>query len=292
VPAEASVEAPAPPLDKLDERPTPPVAAPPAPVVEAPANEPRLDKLDEQTQPEAASPVETVAPTVEPDEPTVEVARADELEGPIATMAAAVDEATVALDDPEKSRRIELPKAATVPESRRDQVHARLEQVKQSKAEKAATKAAKRTSRKRTQPADALVARIPGVKPVYAAMLTGLVSGLICVLLAKGASVGCEAIRGNDSCNGGMGLLALVAILAIEVLIGANLLKAFKVSDPVSTSFLGVGLVAMITMLFFLDDGNESAPISSPKMIAIIPLITAVTFLLSWWVTVRFVEEE
>ena len=41
-------------------------------------------------------------------------------------------------------------------------------------------------------------------------------------------------------------------ILAIEILIGANLLKAWKISDPFSTSFLGVGLVAIIAMLTFL----------------------------------------
>ena len=38
----------------------------------------------------------------------------------------------------------------------------------------------------------------------------------------------------------------------VEVLLGAALLKAFGVADPTSTSFLGVGLVAVLALLFFL----------------------------------------
>ncbi|RNL62163.1 hypothetical protein EFK50_10195 [Nocardioides marmoriginsengisoli] len=248
-----------------------------------PAAAPRAPRAPERAQ----------APEQAPEEAPEQAAeQADEVEGPIATMAAAAaardaaDEPTIALATPTKSRRRRATDAATVPESHRDQVHARREQAKQTKAEKAALKAEKRSSRQRKQPADALAAKMPRIKPAYAALLTGLISGLVCVLLAKGASVGCEAVRDNDSCGGGIGLLALVAILAIEVLIGANLLKAFKVADPFSTAFLGVGLVAMAAMLFFLDDLNEA------RMVAIIPVLTAAAFLLSWWVTVRFVEEQ
>jgi hypothetical protein len=136
-----------------------------------------------------------------------------------------------------------------------------------------------------TAPADALVARLPTVKPLYAAIITGLLSGLAVVLLAIGASAGCEAVRGTSSCGGGLGLLATVALLAIEVLIGANLLKAWQISDPFSTSFLGVGVVAIFAMLLFLDD------IDSPWMLLVIPLMTAAAFAVSWWVTVRFVDE-
>jgi hypothetical protein len=136
-----------------------------------------------------------------------------------------------------------------------------------------------------TAPADALVARLPTVKPLYAAIITGLLSGLAVVLLAIGASAGCEAVRGTSSCGGGLGLLATVALLAIEFLIGANLLKAWQISDPFSTSFLGVGVVAIFAMLLFLDD------IDSPWMLLVIPLMTAAAFAVSWWVTVRFVDE-
>lgn len=137
----------------------------------------------------------------------------------------------------------------------------------------------------RLAPAERLVARLPAINPFVAAVLTGLFSGLATVLLAFGAARGCESVRGTDSCGGGVGLLALVSILAIEVLIGANLLKAWQISDPYSTSFLGVGVVATVAMLGFLSH------IDSPWMLLVIPLMTGASFALSWWVTVRFIDE-
>jgi hypothetical protein len=239
--------------------------------------------------------VEPVAePVAEPVvEPIAEESAPVEVDAPkdpitIAAEAAGAIESTAVIEtttDDQPSGEIDLDEITTVPQSRRAQAHARREASLKSKAEKAANRAAARTSKEKQAPADKLVARLPGIHPAWASIITGAISGLICVLLAKGASAGCEAIRDNSSCGGGLGLLALIAILAIEVLIGAILLKAWKVSDPFSTSFLGVGLVAMVAMLFFLD------VIEKASMVAVIPAITAVSFLLSWWVTVRFVEE-
>ena len=65
------------------------------------------------------------------------------------------------------------------------------------------------------------------------------------------AGRGCEVIRGVGSC-GGIGLLALLVILVLEILLGAVLLKAWRLTDPTSTSFLGVGLAAVFVMLFLL----------------------------------------
>jgi len=268
-----------------------------APTERAVAAIPRLETDAEPEAPEppqaAPAPVEAKAPepAVEPapeaaDEPTVEVDVEEAVEAPVADEVA--DEPTITIEKPAKPavvRSAKAVKVSTVPESRRAKARVRREANEKSKAEKAAIRAQERTARDRPAPAELLVAKLPGIKPVYAAVLTGLISGLICVLLAKGADAGCDAIRDEDSCGGGLGLLALVAILAIEVLIGANLLKAWKVADPFSTSFLGVGLVAMVSMLFFLN------VLDSNKMLVVIPLITAVSFLISWWVTVRFVEE-
>jgi hypothetical protein len=137
----------------------------------------------------------------------------------------------------------------------------------------------------RLAPAEALVARLPEINPLVAAIISGALAGLAAVLMAIGASKGCEAVRDTSSCGGGAGLLALVAILAIEILIGANLLKAWQISDPFSTSFLGVGVVATIAMLTFLDE------LDSVWMLLVIPLMTAAAFALSWWITVRFIDE-
>ena len=157
----------------------------------------------------------------------------------------------------------------------------RREQRTEAKARRRASKA----ERKRAAASDVLEARLPAINPLVAAILTGAVAGLATVLLAFGAGRACDAVRGTESCGGGAGLLAVVGILAIEVLIGAGLLKAWRIADPFSTSFLGVGVVATIAMLAFLDH------INSPWMLLVIPLMTAVAFALSWWVTVRVIDE-
>jgi hypothetical protein len=153
------------------------------------------------------------------------------------------------------------------------------------RAEAHARRRAEKAERKGSAPTEALSLRLPSIPPVVAAIISGLVAGLATVLLAFGAARGCEAVRGTDSCGGGLGLLAVVAILAIAILIGAGLLKAWRIADPFSTSFLGVGVVATIAMLAFLDRINSSS------MLVVIPLMTAAAFALSWWITVRVIDE-
>ena len=191
-----------------------------------------------------------------------------------------LDEAAAALDAPRRPRRSGRKEAKAESRARR-----RAEKAAEKAAKKEAEEDAEAEERQRIAPADALVARLPAIKPIYAAILTGALAGLAAVGLAFGAARGCEAVRDTESCGGGAGLLAVVAILAIEVLIGANLLKAWQIADPVSTSFLGVGVVATIAMLTFLEQ------LDSPWMLLVIPLMTAVSFALSWWITVRFIDE-
>jgi hypothetical protein len=124
---------------------------------------------------------------------------------------------------------------------------------------------------------------LPRINPRIAALVTGLLVGLVGVVLSYGASQGCEAVRGVGSC-GGSGLIALLAVLIIEVVLGSVLLKAWRIPDATSTSFLGVGLVAVMALLFFLNQ------LESVWMLLVIPVLTAVTFLLSWWVTETFVD--
>jgi hypothetical protein len=124
---------------------------------------------------------------------------------------------------------------------------------------------------------------IPEVPGMTVAVLTGILIGL----LACGATYlglqGCESIRGTSSC-GGPGFLLLVTIMIALVLIGAFVMKAFRVTDPGSTAFLAVGLLAVIVLLFLVD------VIFEWYMIIVIPLVGAGTFALSHWVTTTFIE--
>jgi hypothetical protein len=118
-----------------------------------------------------------------------------------------------------------------------------------------------------------------------ASVVTGVVVGLVIVALTFLSSRGCELVRGSGSC-GPVGLPLLIAIMTLGVLLGAVLLKAWRVSDPMSSSFLAVGLVAVVAMLFLLPSIGEW------WMVIVIPALSALTYLLAWWVTRTFIETE
>ncbi|MDQ6933738.1 MAG: hypothetical protein M3130_00295 [Actinomycetota bacterium] len=126
--------------------------------------------------------------------------------------------------------------------------------------------------------------KLPHLNSRVATVLSGIIVGLVGVVLAIGTDQGCQAARGVNTCGGGVGLFALIVILVVEVLVGAVLLRAFGVADPASTSFLGVALVAVIAMLFFV------GALGSMWMLVVIPVLTGLTYLFAWWVTDTFVE--
>lgn len=124
----------------------------------------------------------------------------------------------------------------------------------------------------------------PLLPPRLAAVLTGLIVGAVGTLLTYGSLRGCEALTGTGSCGGGPGLLLLVAIFAVMVLLGGALLKAWVVTDPQSTSFLAVGITAVVVMLTLLET------VFSLWIFLAVPLVTMAAYLVAHWVTTRFVE--
>ncbi|MDN5744768.1 MAG: hypothetical protein L0H31_06555, partial [Nocardioidaceae bacterium] len=156
--------------------------------------------------------------------------------------------------------------------------------AKAQRAEEAAeAKAAKKAARAE-KAADREPLKVPELAIYPAAALTGLVVGVAMVLFTWLSLRGCEAVRGTSSCGGGPGLILLIATFVLCVLIGRALLKAFEVPDPGSSSFLAVGMVAAIALLFFIDF------IDAWPMIILIPLMSVAGFLASAWVTKTFVE--
>ncbi|NYD43647.1 hypothetical protein [Nocardioides panaciterrulae] len=119
-----------------------------------------------------------------------------------------------------------------------------------------------------------------------AAVLTGVVVGLVTVGLTWAAQRGCEAVRGTSSCGGGPGFLLLLAITVAMVFLGAALLRLSSVPDPGSTSFLAVGLLAVVTLLFFI------GVIFTWWMTIIVPVCAAGTYALAHWVTSTFAEPD
>ncbi|GAB2979180.1 hypothetical protein [Nocardioides montaniterrae] len=126
----------------------------------------------------------------------------------------------------------------------------------------------------------------PMMSAYKAAAITGLITGGAMVLLTWLSLRGCNAVRGTASCGGGPGFILLILTFALCVYLGAALLKAFVVPDPGSTSFLAVGLVAVVALLFLIN------VIQSWPMVIVIPLLAVAAFLTSVWVTKTFAETD
>ncbi|KRF16526.1 hypothetical protein ASG90_09540 [Nocardioides sp. Soil797] len=126
---------------------------------------------------------------------------------------------------------------------------------------------------------------LPPLPGRAAAAVTGLVVGLLAVAMTYLAVQGCEKVKGTSSC-GTPGFFLLVAIMILLVVLGSSLLNAWRQADPGSTSFMAVGLVAVVALLFLI------RVIFSPWMIVVIPLVAVVAFVVSHWLTSLFVEED
>jgi hypothetical protein len=125
--------------------------------------------------------------------------------------------------------------------------------------------------------------REPWLGGTPAAAVTGLFIGALIVAATAGSLHLCTAVKGTSSC-GGPGFFLLVAILIVAVLIGAAMLRGAAVPEPGSTSFLAVGLLSVIALLFLVGSIFEW------WMIIVIPLASVATFLLSYWVTTTYID--
>ncbi|MGH3334805.1 MAG: hypothetical protein ACRDOZ_03225, partial [Nocardioides sp.] len=90
--------------------------------------------------------------------------------------------------------------------------------------------------------------RLP-IGAIPGAVLTGILVGAATVGVTWGSLQICEIVRGASSC-GGTGLFVLLLILVAMVFLGAALLRFFGVADAGSTSFLAVGLLTVVVLLF------------------------------------------
>ncbi|CUR62059.1 conserved membrane hypothetical protein [metagenome] len=126
----------------------------------------------------------------------------------------------------------------------------------------------------------------PTVTGLPAALLTGLVVGLLAVAYAWLTGVGCEAVRGTSACGGAVGLPLLLAGLVLLAWVGALLLRFFRVADAGSTSILAVGVLAVLVMLFLLDSLDEW------WVLVVVPALAVAGYGLSWWVTASVVGED
>lgn len=126
--------------------------------------------------------------------------------------------------------------------------------------------------------------QLPAIGGRAAAVVTGLLVGVLTVGLTWAALGLCDAVKGTSSC-GNPGYLLLVAILIAMVLLGSALLRAWGTPDATSISLLAVGLLAVFVLVFLV------SALESWTMILVIPLVTAAAYALSHWVTAAITED-
>ncbi len=106
------------------------------------------------------------------------------------------------------------------------------------------------------------------------AAATGIVAGLATVILVSLGLVGCDAVRSAPSC-GGVGY-PLVLLVAVGVGIGAMfLLRLVGVAGAGATAFIGVCLMFIAVLAFFVDETF------SYWMWGVMPLVGAISFVSS-----------
>lgn len=124
---------------------------------------------------------------------------------------------------------------------------------------------------------------LPSLAAMPAALVTGLVAGLVLVGLVWASQAACDLVRGTSSC-GDAGFLLLLASLIVTGWLGGVLMRGFGVPDGASTSFLGIGLVAVVLMLFL---GGQ---LFAWWVVVVVPLVAVAAYALSQRVTTAMVE--
>lgn len=143
----------------------------------------------------------------------------------------------------------------------------------------------------RTPPERAAAAEQQSARPAHrpvnghlAAAGAGVAVAVFLVAATFGGLQACQSIRGTSSCGGGPGFLMLSLIVVVAVVLGAAALRAARVPSAGSISFLAVALVSVISVLFLLDALDRAGGAIS------VGLVTVAAYLLSHWVTVRYID--
>ena len=114
----------------------------------------------------------------------------------------------------------------------------------------------------------------PPLPPLLILAVVGLLCGFATIGLVWGSEQGCERFRDTTNC-GALGLPLLLVIVVATMVLSGLALSRLAMPHPRLVAFLGVAFMLVIVLAFL------TGSLSSPWTLAVIPVLTAVTFLLA-----------
>ncbi|WP_328525316.1 hypothetical protein [Kribbella sp. NBC_00359] len=114
----------------------------------------------------------------------------------------------------------------------------------------------------------------PPLPPLLILAVVGLLCGFATIALVWLSERSCERFRDTTNC-GALGLPLLVLIVVVTIVLGGLALSRLAMPHPRLIAFLGVAFMLVLVLAFLT--GN----LDSPWTLAVVPVLTAITFLLA-----------
>jgi hypothetical protein len=114
----------------------------------------------------------------------------------------------------------------------------------------------------------------PPLPPLLILGVVGLLCGFVSVAGVWLSERSCERFRDTSNC-GPLGFPLLLVIVVVTMVLGGLALSRLAMPHPRLIAFLGVAFMLVVVLAFL------TGQLSSPWTLAVVPVLTAVTFLLA-----------
>ncbi|TDW97875.1 hypothetical protein [Kribbella sp. VKM Ac-2566] len=114
----------------------------------------------------------------------------------------------------------------------------------------------------------------PPLPPGLILAVVGLLCGFATIALVWLSERGCERFRDTTNC-GALGLPLLILIVVVTMVLGGTALSRLAMPHPKLIPFLGVAFMVALVVAFL------TGHLDSRWILAVVPVLTAVTFLLA-----------
>jgi H+/Cl- antiporter ClcA len=114
----------------------------------------------------------------------------------------------------------------------------------------------------------------PPLPPLLILAVVGLLCGFATIALVWLSERSCDRFRDTTNC-GALGLPLLVLIVVVTIVLGGLALSRLAMPHPRLIAFLGVAFMLVLVLAFLTPN------LDSPWILAVVPVLTAITFLLA-----------